>query len=104
MVCVFLSFMLGEERVLQEFGLSLSSAVFLDALVVRCMLLPALAHIVGRRTWLLPAWLDRLVPGVNIERSAVPVPAAAPEGGPTPVTPPATPRPRSLRPAGRAEG
>ncbi len=41
MVCVFLSFMLGEDRVIKEFGLSLASAVFLDALVVRCLLLPA---------------------------------------------------------------
>ena len=41
MVCVFLSFMLGENRVIKEFGLSLASAVFLDAVVVRCMLLPA---------------------------------------------------------------
>ncbi len=54
MVCVFLSFVLGEERVIQEFGLSLASAVFLDALVVRCMLLPALLHIVGERTWRFP--------------------------------------------------
>ena len=57
MVCVFLSFMLGEDRVIKEFGLSLASAVFLDALVVRCLLLPAVLHLVGRRTWLLPAWL-----------------------------------------------
>src|SRR5205807_497842 len=41
MVCVFLSFMLGEDRVIKEFGLSLASAVFLDALVIRCLLLPA---------------------------------------------------------------
>ncbi len=47
MVCVFLSFMLGEERVIKEFGLSLASAVFLDALVVRCLLLPAALHLIG---------------------------------------------------------
>ena len=47
MVCVFLSFMLGEDRVIKEFGLSLASAVFLDALVVRCLLLPAVLHIIG---------------------------------------------------------
>ena len=48
MVCVFLSFMLGEDRVIKEFGLSLASAVFLDALVVRCLLLPAVLQLVGR--------------------------------------------------------
>ncbi len=67
MVCVFLSFMLGEDRIIKEFGLSLASAVFLDALVVRCLLLPATLDIIGRVTWLLPARLDRLLPRLNVE-------------------------------------
>ena len=67
MVCVFLSFVLGEERVIKEFGLSLASAVFLDALVVRCMLLPATLHLIGKITWSLPGWLDRLLPRVSVE-------------------------------------
>ncbi len=49
MVCVFLSFVLGEDRIIKEFGLSLASAVFLDALVIRCLLLPAVLSIVGPR-------------------------------------------------------
>ena len=71
MVCVFLSFMLGEDRVIREFGLSLASAVFLDALVIRCLLLPAVLHIVGPRAWLLPAWLARGIPRLNIEGTAL---------------------------------
>ncbi len=67
MVCVFLSFMLGEDRVIKEFGLSLASAVFLDALVVRCLLLPATLHVIGSVTWSIPTWLDRLLPRLNIE-------------------------------------
>jgi RND superfamily putative drug exporter len=67
MVCVFLSFILGEDRIIKEFGLSLASAVFLDALVVRCLLLPATLDIIGRVTWLLPARLDRLLPRLNVE-------------------------------------
>ncbi len=67
MVCVFLSFMLGEDRVIKEFGLSLASAVFLDALVVRCLLLPATLHLLGPATWRLPATLERLIPRLNIE-------------------------------------
>ncbi|HWX86688.1 MAG TPA: MMPL family transporter, partial [Solirubrobacteraceae bacterium] len=47
MICVFLSFMLGESRVIKEFGLSLASAVFLDAVLVRCLLLPAVLNILG---------------------------------------------------------
>jgi RND superfamily putative drug exporter len=77
MVCVFLSFVLGEDRVIKEFGLSLASAVFLDALIVRCMLLPALLHIVGDRAWRFPGWLDRRLPRLNIEGTSVhPLPAA----------------------------
>jgi RND superfamily putative drug exporter len=70
MVCVFLSFMLGEDRIIKEFGLSLASAVFLDALIVRCMLLPAVLELVGRVTWSIPARLDRLLPRLNIDGTA----------------------------------
>jgi len=79
MVCVFLSFMLGEDRVIKEFGLSLASAVFLDALVVRCLLLPATLHLVGASTWRLPGWLGRVLPRVNIE-GALSTPAAEADG------------------------
>ncbi len=70
MICVFLSFMLGESRVIKEFGLSLASAVFLDAVVVRCLLLPAVLNILGDVTWKIPGWLDRSLPRLNIEGSA----------------------------------
>ncbi len=72
MVCVFLSFMLGEDRVIKEFGLSLASAVLLDALVVRCMLLPAVLHLVGERTWRLPERLARVLPSFKIEGAMAP--------------------------------
>jgi RND superfamily putative drug exporter len=89
MVCVFLSFMLGEDRVIKEFGLSLASAVFLDALVVRCLLLPAVLHLIGERTWEIPSWLGRVLPRVNIEGTVLPAepeapaetPGSAPYGG-----------------------
>ncbi|HEX5852771.1 MAG TPA: hypothetical protein VFY36_06745, partial [Solirubrobacteraceae bacterium] len=71
-VCVFLSFMLGEDRVIKEFGLSLASAVFLDALIVRCLLLPATLSLLGNATWSLPSWLGRILPRVNIEGSLPP--------------------------------
>jgi RND superfamily putative drug exporter len=71
MICVFLSFMLGENRVIKEFGLSLASAVFLDAVVVRCLLLPAVLEILGKATWAIPGWLDELLPSLNIEGSAI---------------------------------
>ena len=67
MICVFVSFALGDERVLKLFGLSLASAVFLDAFVVRSLLLPSVLELLGRRTWALPAWLGRRLPHLAIE-------------------------------------
>jgi len=81
MVCVFLSFMLGEDRVIKEFGLSLASAVFLDAVVVRCLLLPAVLHLIGRRTWLIPGWLDRRLPRVNVEGTTLRDAGTGPRAG-----------------------
>jgi RND superfamily putative drug exporter len=80
MICVFLSFATGEERVLKLFGLSLASAVFLDAFVVRSLLLPSVLEILGRRTWALPAWLGKRLPHLAIDRPEMHIapPAAKP--------------------------
>jgi RND superfamily putative drug exporter len=67
MICVFLSFLLGNERALKEFGFGLAAAVFLDAIVVRCMLLPAVLELLGPLTWKLPAGLASRLPDFNIE-------------------------------------
>ena len=77
MICVFLSFMLGNQRTIKEFGFGLAFAVFLDALVVRCVLLPAVLELLGPRTWRLPRRLDARLPHFNIEGSAA---RAVPEG------------------------
>jgi RND superfamily putative drug exporter len=78
MICVFLSFAVGDQRVLKLFGLSLASAVFLDAFVVRILLLPAVLELLGRRTWSLPAWLGRRLPHLAIDR---PETVVAPSAG-----------------------
>jgi len=44
--------------------------VFLDALVVRCVLLPAVLQLLGATTWRLPRWLDARLPHINIEGSS----------------------------------
>jgi RND superfamily putative drug exporter len=67
MICVFLSFMLGDERSIKEFGFGLAAAVFLDALVVRCVLLPSVLELLGPITWRLPQAIDRRLPHINIE-------------------------------------
>ncbi len=67
MICVFLSFGLNDERAVKLFGLSFAIAVFVDAFVVRSLLLPALLQLLGRRTWWLPAVLERRLPHLAIE-------------------------------------
>jgi RND superfamily putative drug exporter len=67
MVCVFLSFVAGDDRVLKLFGISLAAGVFIDAFVVRSLLLPAVLQLLGRRTWALPGWLDRRLPHLAID-------------------------------------
>ena len=79
MICVFLSFMLPSERTIKEFGFGLAIAVFLDAIVVRCIMLPAVLELLGPRTWWLPKWIDRRLPHINIEGSSARA-AAAGEG------------------------
>jgi len=67
MVCVFGSFVLGDLRILKVFGLGLAVAVFVDATVVRSVLVPATMELLGRANWWFPAWLDRIVPRVSVE-------------------------------------
>jgi putative drug exporter of the RND superfamily len=67
MVLVFASFALGDDRVIKLFGLGLASAVFFDAVIIRCLLVPALMEIFGRRAWWLPSWLERRLPRLAIE-------------------------------------
>jgi RND superfamily putative drug exporter len=68
MIVVFASFALGGDRIITEFGLGLAVAVFLDALIIRCLLVPALMQLVGRHAWWFPSWLERKMPRVAIER------------------------------------
>jgi RND superfamily putative drug exporter len=67
MVAVFGAFAISGDRVLAMFGLGMASAVFLDAIVIRMVLLPAVLELLGRRTWAFPRWLDRRLPRVAIE-------------------------------------
>jgi RND superfamily putative drug exporter len=80
MVLVFGSFLLGGNRIIELFGLGLAGAVFLDALIVRSVLVPSLMLLVGKANWWLPGGLDRVLPRLNVEgnvdddRGARPVP------------------------------
>src|SRR3954467_4479294 len=67
MILVFGSFLLAGQRVIAEFGIGLASAVFLDAFILRTVLVPAVMHILGDRNWWLPRGLDRALPRVAVE-------------------------------------
>jgi RND superfamily putative drug exporter len=67
MILVFLSFVFAGQRQVGEFGLGLASAVFVDAFVIRTVLVPSLMHTLGNANWYLPRWLDRVLPHVSIE-------------------------------------
>jgi putative drug exporter of the RND superfamily len=82
MILVFASFALGDDRIIKLFGLGLASAVFFDAVIIRCLLVPALMEIFGRRAWWLPSWLDRRLPRLAIESPEVPHVPHTPHGEP----------------------
>ena len=67
MVCVFGAFVLGNDRQLKLFGLGMAVAVFVDATVVRMILVPATMELLGNRNWWIPRWLDRILPTINVE-------------------------------------
>jgi putative drug exporter of the RND superfamily len=71
MVVVFGSFVFEDDRVLRMFGLGLAVAVLLDATVIRMLLVPATMELLGARNWWMPRWLDRLVPRLSAEGTAI---------------------------------
>jgi putative drug exporter of the RND superfamily len=67
MIVVFGAFVLSPERMLQQFGLGLAMAILVDAFIIRCLILPAVMGLLGKRAWWLPRWLARRLPRVAIE-------------------------------------
>jgi RND superfamily putative drug exporter len=67
MIAVFMSFVLGDLRVLKLLGLGLATAIFIDATIVRMVLVPATMELLGNANWWLPKWLDRILPRISVE-------------------------------------
>ena len=78
MVTVFASFMLGEDRIIKLFGLGLSAAVLIDAVLIRTVLVPAIMQLFGARAWWMPKWLHRHLPRIAVEPTSAsePIPEA----------------------------
>jgi putative drug exporter of the RND superfamily len=72
MVVVFLAFLTAPDVFLKLFGVGLATAIFLDATLVRMVLVPAVMQILGDRNWWIPNWLERILPRLDVERVAVP--------------------------------
>ena len=70
MVVVFLAFVASPEVFLKLFGIGLAAAIFLDATVVRMVLVPAVMQLLGPRNWWIPDWLERRLPRLDVERVA----------------------------------
>ncbi len=77
MIAVFGSFALTQVLVIKELGFGLAVAVFLDATLVRCVLVPATMKLMGRWNWWMPGLLDRLVPEIDEGTSDLQMPMAA---------------------------
>ncbi|WP_329223619.1 MMPL family transporter [Streptomyces sp. NBC_01485] len=75
MIVVFGAFMLSADRLLQQFGLGLAVAILVDALVIRCLMVPAIMQLMGKWAWWLPAPLARRLPKVTLEAPAESPPA-----------------------------
>jgi putative drug exporter of the RND superfamily len=67
MVAVFAAFIPSPDVVLKVIGVGMAAAIFIDATVVRLLLVPAVMHLLGRANWWMPAWLDRLLPELHVE-------------------------------------
>jgi putative drug exporter of the RND superfamily len=69
MIVVFGAFLLSPDRMLQQFGLGLAVAVLLDALVIRCLIVPAVMRLFGAAAWWLPRPIERRLPRIALEHA-----------------------------------
>jgi RND superfamily putative drug exporter len=67
MCTFFLSFVLGDNIVIKLFGIGFSAAIFIDATLIRMLIVPSTMELLGDANWWLPAWLDRILPHLDVE-------------------------------------
>jgi RND superfamily putative drug exporter len=92
MISVFGGFALAPDPTVKMMGFALAAAVFFDAFIVRMTIVPAVMALMGKATWWMPDWLDRLMPNVDIEGESL---KQSPE--PHRILPGAAPSPATVR-------
>ncbi|MEK4660688.1 MMPL family transporter [Priestia sp. FSL H7-0729] len=71
MIAVFASFIFAEDTIIKSMGLALAFGILVDAFIVRMTLVPAIMTLLGKSAWYIPAWLDRLLPNIDVEGESV---------------------------------
>ncbi len=67
-MCTFFgSFVLGDNIIIKLFGIGFASAIFIDATLVRLLIVPSTMELLGEANWWLPRWLDRILPHLDVE-------------------------------------
>jgi RND superfamily putative drug exporter len=90
MCTFFLSFVLGDNIIIKLFGIGFASAIFIDATLIRMVIVPSTMELLGDANWWLPGWLDRILPHLDVEGPALedveptpPAPEPVTSGAPT---------------------
>jgi RND superfamily putative drug exporter len=81
MVCVFGAFILGDDRAIKMIGFTLAFAIFIDATIVRLVLVPAAMELLGKANWWAPDWLVRILPTIRVDAEPENIPVGAGGGG-----------------------
>ncbi|RIX52440.1 MMPL family transporter [Paenibacillus nanensis] len=71
MVVVFASFIFVEDTMIKSMGLALAFGIFVDAFIVRMMIVPAIMTLMPRAAWYFPRWLNRITPKIDVEGESI---------------------------------
>ncbi|MCE4050776.1 MMPL family transporter [Bacillus sp. Au-Bac7] len=71
MTFVFSGFILAEDPIIKQMGLTLAFGVLFDAFIVRMTIVPAVMTLMGKASWYLPKWLDKILPNIDIEGETI---------------------------------
>jgi RND superfamily putative drug exporter len=75
MTVVFTSFIFTTDRTIKMIGLGMATAIVVDALIVRTILVPAVMQSLGKANWYFPRWMDQRLPHLDLEERSAPATA-----------------------------